>query len=101
MRCFPAWNRSCFLVEHQEVSVGLDLKYMKEPLHGSFAFCQCRQLKSSTNVTVSPPRYLMKTLNSVDFGTDPLGAPLVAGDLSGMTRQFSVPLSTCFLAYTL
>lgn len=38
----------------------------------------------------------MKILNSLDFGTDPLGAPLVAGDLSGMTRQFSVPLSTLF-----
>lgn len=28
-------------------------------------------------------------LNSVDFGTEPLGTPLVAGDVSGMTRQFS------------
>lgn len=78
------------------MSAGPDLKYKKEPLHGSFAVCQCRQFKPSTNLTVSPSGHLMKILNSVDFGTDPLGAPLVAGDLSGMTRQFSVPLSTCF-----
>lgn len=38
----------------------------------------------------------MKILNGVDFGSDPLGAPLLAGDLSGMTREFSVPLSTSF-----
>lgn len=49
-RCFPAWSRSCFLVEHHGESVGPDLKYIKEPLCGSFAVGQCRQLKSSTNL---------------------------------------------------
>lgn len=40
----------------------------------------------------------MKMLNSVDFGTEPLGAPLVAGDLSGSFQSLFQPVS---LAHTL
>lgn len=40
----------------------------------------------------------MKMLNNVDLSTDPLGASLVAGDLPGITCQFSASLTVCLFS---
>lgn len=58
-------------------------------------FIQSRQFKSSTNVTMSPSRLLMKILSNVGLSTGPLGAPLVTGDLPDITCHFSAPLTAC------